>query len=273
MKDFDVEKIANSGEVFRLNKVSDDKYKSVYELISTDKYLNIVYDKKKNTYKYSCDKDEFKKIYKDYFDLDTDYSKYLKICKKDDKFLKDAIKYGEGLKILRQDKYEMLISFIISQRKSIKAIKTSIERICREAGKKIKNEFGIFYAFPTPKEILKNKIKLKSCGLGYRYPYIIEACERIASGEIKLDEYDKLSTEDLLKKLMTIKGVGEKVASCVALFAYHRLETCPMDVWMNRVLINAYHGKFPEEYIPYLGVLQQYMFYFAKEEHNVKKEY
>ena len=104
MKDFDIEKIANSGEVFRLNKVSDDKYKSVYELITTDKYLNIVYDKKKNTYKYSCDKDEFKKFYKDYFDLDTDYSKYLKICKKDDKFLKDAIKYGEGLKILRQDK-------------------------------------------------------------------------------------------------------------------------------------------------------------------------
>ena len=273
MKDFDIEKIANSGEIFRLNKVYDDKYKSVYDLMWTDKYLNIVYDKIKKTYKYSCDKKTFDKLYKNYFDLDTDYSKYIKICRKDDKFLKDALKYGEGLKILRQDKYEMLISFIISQRKSIKAIKTSIERICKIAGKKIKNDYGTFYAFPTPAEILKHKSKISSCGLGYRYPYIIEACEKLVSGEINLSKISDLPTEELIKELMKIRGVGEKVASCVALFAYHRLETCPMDVWMNRVLENAYGGAFPKEYLPYLGVLQQYMFYFAKEEHNVKKEY
>ena len=272
MKDFDIEKIANSGEIFRLNKVYEDDKKSVYDLMCTDKYLNIVYDKIKKEYKYSCDKKTFNNFYKDYFDLDTDYKKYIKICKKDDKFLKEALKFGEGIKILRQDKYEMLISFIISQRKSIKAIKTSIERMCKIAGKKIKNEYGVFYAFPTPKEILAHKSKIASCGLGYRYPYIIEACEKIISGEINLESLTKLPTEELIKELMKIKGVGEKVASCVALFAYHRLETCPMDVWMKRVLENAYGGEFPKAYVPYLGVLQQYMFFYAKEERNIKKE-
>ena len=272
MKDFDIEKIANSGEIFRLNKVYEDDKKSVYDLMCRDKYLNIVYDKIKDNYKYSCDKKTFDKFYKDYFDIDTDYKKYIKLCKKDDKFLKNALRYGEGLKILRQDKYEMLISFIISQRKSIKAIKTSIERMCKLAGKKIKNDYGIFYAFPTPEEIIKHKSKLSTCGLGYRYPYIIEACEKIISGEINLESLDKLSTDELLKELMKIKGVGLKVASCVALFSYHRLETCPMDVWMLRVLNDAYGGEFPKEYLPYLGVLQQYMFYYAKEEKNIKKE-
>ena len=106
--------------------------------------------------------------------------------------------------------------------------------------------------------------ELSSCGLGYRVEYIRNAAELTASGELDLEAFKGLETPELIEKLMELKGVGIKVASCVALFGYHRLDTVPVDVWMKRVIETVYGGALPEEYAPYAGVLQQYMFNYAR---------
>lgn len=271
IRNFNLKTIADSGQIFRFNKIdsgsSDNKSKkdySTYELINKDKYL-LITDKGNNSFDFSCSKKEFDDYYTHYFDLDNDYNKYKKVALKWDVFLNDCINYGKGLKILNQDPFEMLISFVISQRKSIPAIKTSIERMSKICGKKIQYKDKTYYAFPTPIEIVKNKSKLVSCGLGYRLPYIVEAAERVMNHEIELDSFYKLSSEELKEELLKLKGVGEKVASCIMLFAYHRIDICPKDVWINRVIEKKYNGKIPKQYEKYQGIIQQYWFYYAKE--------
>lgn len=259
IKNFNLRTIANSGQCFRLNEVSD----GVFDLVSTEKFLriNVINE---TTFDFKCNKKEFD-FYNYYFDLSDNYMKYSKLCKKNDSFLKKCISFSNGLKILNQDKFETIISFIISQRKSVKAIKTSIERLCLLSGKKIINKFGIFYSFPTADEILNtSKSKLQTCGMGYRTDYIIDFCKDYVCGKYDLDQFCNLSDDDLIDKLLTIKGVGIKVASCIALFAYHRLSICPRDVWINRVITKKYNGTLPKEYEKYAGVIQQYWFNYAR---------
>ncbi len=252
--------IANSGQCFRMNMV-DEK---VCHLIAKDKFLEIKRISN-DEYEFSCDKKTFDSFFYEYFDLNNDYKKYKRVLKKDDIFLKNCILYSKGLRILKQDKFETLISFIISQRKSIPAIKTSIERICESCGEKKKYKNITYYTFPSPFEIYKNKEKLKSCGLGYRLPYIVEVCKNIIDKRVDLEKIDKMTNEELLSELMKIKGVGIKVASCVALFAYRRIDICPIDVWISRVLNSKYNGEMPREYKKYAGIIQQYWFYYAKD--------
>lgn len=265
IKNFDLKTIADSGQIFRFNKLTtNDENDISYELINKDKYL-IIKKLGHDKFDFSCSKKEFNEFYINYFDLKTDYKKYKKIALNKDKFLKTCIEYGKNLKILNQDPFEMLISFIISQRKSIPAIKTSIERLSKVCGKKMIYKNQTYFAFPTALEIVKNKNKLSSCGLGYRLPYIVEASYKVMNKEIDLNRFYKLSNEDLKNELLQIKGVGEKVASCIMLFAYHRIDICPKDVWINRVIDKKYNGKIPTAYEKYQGIIQQYWFYYAKE--------
>lgn len=276
LKDFNLKTIADSGQIFRFNKIDNIKTKSdvgskkpkndcpIYELINQDKYL-LIKDLGSNKFDFSCTKKEFDEFYTHYFDLDNNYNKYKKVALAKDTFLKSCMDYGKGLKILNQDPFEMLISFIISQRKSIPAIKTSIERLSKACGKKMQFKDKTYYAFPTAMEIVKNKSKLSSCGLGYRLSYILEASYKAMNHEIDLDSYYKLSIDELHDKLLSIKGVGEKVASCIMLFAYHRIDICPKDVWINRVIENKYNGSIPKQYEKYQGIIQQYWFYYAKD--------
>ncbi len=258
IKNFDLKTIADSGQVFRMNA----KYVDFYELIAFNKYLTI---KKisKNEFEFSCSENEFENFFYDYFDLSTNYNKYKKIVKSDDVFLKKCIEFSGGLRILKQEKFETLISFIISQRKSIPAIKTSIERISKLCGKKKIYKNHIYYTFPTPIELYNKRDKLSSCGLGYRYEYVVNATKMILDGNLDLYKLDRLNNEDLKNELLKIKGVGEKVASCVMLFAYQRYDICPIDVWIRRVLDKEYNGVIPKEYKKYQGIIQQYWFYYA----------
>ena len=160
IKNLNLRTIANSGQCFRMYEVEEN----VFNIFSVDKMLRVKV-LNNNTFDFDCSEKEFK-YYSHYFDLSDNYDKYSKVCKKSDKFLKKCIEFSNGLRILNQDKFEMIISFIISQRKSVKAIQTSIERMCKLSGKKIKNKYGEFYAFPSAKEILKlSKSKLLSCGM------------------------------------------------------------------------------------------------------------
>ena len=205
---------------------------------------------------------EIEEFWKKYFDAELDYEAIRKMPEKKDKFLKGAAASGEGIRIIYQDPFETLITFIISQRKSIPAIKTSVERICATVGRKIPGT-GV-YDFPTPKELsLLGADELSACGLGYRAPYIHAAAESVYHGEINLEGMGRLNDDELLESLMSLNGVGVKVANCTALFGFHRLDLFPIDVWIQRALDTYYDGTFPlEKYHPYNGIMQQYIFAF-----------
>ena len=201
-------------------------------------------------------------FWKKYFDAELDYECIRKMPDKKDKFLKGAAAAGEGIRIIYQEPFETLITFIISQRKSIPAIKTSVERICAAAGRKIPGTE--VYDFPTPKELsLLGTDELTACGLGYRAPYIHSAAESVYHGDTDLEKLHGVSDDKLLESLMSLNGVGVKVANCTALFGFHRLDLFPIDVWIQRALDTYYDGTFPlEKYRPYNGIMQQYIFAF-----------
>ena len=181
-----------------------------------------------------------------YFDTAVNYEKIRKMPDKNDKFLRSAAKNGEGIRIIRQDPFETLITFIISQRKSIPAIKTSVEKLCEAVGRKIPGTD--VYDFPTPQEIIQlDSATLADCGLGYRASYIHATAAAFANGNMDMESLSAMNDEDLVNSLMTLKGVGIKVASCTALFGFHRLDFFPIDVWIQRALDAYYNGVFPLE--------------------------
>lgn len=257
IKDFSIDAIAESGQCFRITGTGDGSYR----IIALGRKLTVT-SLEDGAYRFSCKKEEFDNIWRDYFDLDTDYDEYKAIALPDDEYLKKAIAFGSGIRILNQEPWEMLISFIVSQRKSVPAIRTSVERLSALCGECIEDGE---YAFPSPEAIASvSDEELRSCGLGYRVEYITNAARLAAAGLLDLEELKCLDTDELIAKLMELKGVGIKVASCIALFGYHRLDTVPVDVWMKRVIDTAYNGELPAEYRPYAGVLQQYMFNYAR---------
>ena len=266
----DMKKIAESGQIFRFNVYDDE-----YSLVAGDKLLFIKEDD--DGYILSCSKSEFEEFWIDYFDLRLDYSDFEKNIPPDDLFLINAAEYSYGIRILNQDKWEMLISFIISQRKSIPAIKSSIEKLARTYGKKIDMQVpdfiknidknSEFFGFPTPKALADASLDdLNACSLGYRSPYIEASAKAVYRGDIDLEALSRLDDNELLAALMSLKGVGIKVANCVALFGYHRIAAFPIDVWIKRMIDEHYDGEFPLKlYDGYAGVIQQYIFYYGRE--------
>ncbi len=261
INDFSIEAIAESGQCFRITR-ADEPSGGVWQIIACGRVLELEY-LGESRYKFNCDEAEFDSFWRGYFDLDTDYELYRAAALPDDEYLKRAIGFGQGIRILRQEPWEMLISFIISQRKSVPAIRTSVERLAELFGERIEGTKA--YTFPTPLALAKAEpVELAACGLGYRVPYVREAAERVAEGSLELAALSSLDTDSLIQALMELKGVGIKVASCVALFGYHRLDVMPVDVWMQRVIETVYNGTLPAAYKPYAGVLQQYMFNYAR---------
>ena len=249
MKNFDIQQIADSGQIFRFNKTDD----SHYELIAKDRRLVLSTDR---------EPDLSDKFWWHYFDMDTDYGKYTEAVPDSDRFLSAAVRYAGGIRILNQDPWEMLISFIISQRKSIPAIKTSIEKLCERYG----TEMDGYYAFPTPEQLAVADMEgLKNCSLGYRAEYIYECARKTAEGIYDPEGWGKLGDDDLRQKLMSVRGVGIKVANCTMLFGYHRISAFPVDVWIKRIEDEYYGGAFPVDRYPgFAGVMQQYMFFYGR---------
>lgn len=258
IEDFSPEAIADSGQCFRMVSKPDG-----VRLVACGRWLKITPGE--GGFWFFCTDEEFETVWKPYFDLGADYASYRTRILKRDKFLQRAAEYGAGLRILRQEPFEMLVSFIISQRKSIPAIRTAVEALCTRFGSPIDTPEGTAYAFPTPKQLAAaSPEELAACGLGYRAPYVQDAARKTADGTLDLTALTALSDELLLEQLQTVRGVGIKVASCTALFAYHRLGALPVDVWIERVLRQVYGGSWPKRYLPCAGVLQQYMFYYAR---------
>ena len=268
---FDPIKIADSGQAFRIHTIDDTHT----ELVAFGRYLQIA-DLGNNEYAFSCSEEEFNDIWYDYFDLDTDYDAVVKKIHKDDKFLMDSAKFGHGIRILKQDVFETVISYIISQRRSIPSITTCVDRLSELAGTEIKlpklEEPFVkplkkeYFAFPTVKQLSKlTPEQINNIGAGYRTAYIISATEDFNSGKLNAESLKKLNNDELYEALINMYGVGVKVANCIMLFAFHRVGRFPVDVWIKRIEDTYYNGHFPtSEYPGISGVLQQFMFYFIR---------
>ncbi|TAH64785.1 MAG: DNA-3-methyladenine glycosylase 2 family protein [Anaerolineaceae bacterium] len=268
-KNFDIKQIAESGQCFRMDPISENKH----SLIAFDRYIELE-QVEEDLIDISCSKTDYEFIWKDYFDLDFDYGSIVgKLNSDSDEFLKAASSFGRGIRILRQDPFETLISFIISQNKNIPSIKVCIERICETYGNRMKdNKSGRdYYTFPTPIVLAEAKKEdLRALKLGYRDEYIIGAARAVAVGDIDLNALKICSHDEAVKALKSIKGIGDKVANCISLFGLHHIEAFPIDVWMKRVLSEYYQDKFdPEKYSGYAGIVQQYMFYYIRHIHGV----
>lgn len=257
--DFDLKKIADSGQTFRCRIFDDGTYRFI-----TREYILYIKKIENTQYEISCSLEEWEKVWMSYFDFDRDYAKIRRDFQ-DDLFLTMAADVGEGIRILRQDAWEMLISFIISQRKSIPAIKSCIEKICTLCGNKIQTEREEVFAFPIPAALYKaDTDKLAACGLGYRLPYIQNAATRIYEEPTFLQDAEELDDSNLLERLKLIKGVGDKVANCIMLFAYKRTSSAPVDTWINKVIQQKYDGINPfPNWGDVAGIAQQYIFYYS----------
>ena len=257
--DLDLKKISESGQCFRWTEISRDEY----QIIASDKCLRIK-ALEENCFDLNCSEEEFKDFWFDYLDLGENYTDIRqRISREKDEFLYRAAEYERGIRILRQDPWEMLITFIISQNKNIPAIRRSVEKLAELSGREMEDQSGVtYFAFPTPDALAGlREEQLKECGLGYRCRYVREAALAVAEGRLNLTNL-KLQEEDTAMRTLTgLAGVGKKVASCVSLFGLHHLNSFPIDVWVKRILEEQYPSGYPfEEYSPYNGVYQQYMF-------------
>lgn len=210
---------------------------------------------------YDTTTSDFEDLWKSYFDLDTDYAS-IKQSLSFDETIRKSYEYAGGIRILKQQNFEALCSFIISQNNNIPRIKGSIDKLCRKFGNKITQEH---YSFPTS-EVLSSVTKedLQGLSLGYRDDYIIDCASKIKSGEIELESITKMDIQDARIALRTIKGVGPKVAECALLFGFYRVEAFPIDTWIKKALNYFYKDGFPEQAKEYAGIAQQYIFHYMR---------
>jgi len=264
-----------SGQCFRITEEIDGSF----TCILNDRVINIKQDS--DYLEVTSNKiDNLLEVITHYFDLETDYDKYINELSNQDSYLKEISNKCSDYKILRQDKFEMFISYIISQNNNVKRISNSIEKLSKMAGEKIVWNEKEYHLFPAPSSLMKLSIEeLRSTGVGFRDKYIISALEKIKEDNSFLDKIDTLNTEDALKELCSIKGIGLKVASCILLFGYYRLDVFPIDTWviknisLNYPMVNPIQKEIEKfarnKFGKYSGLAIQYMFHY---ERNKKSE-
>ena len=214
-------------------------------------------------------------ILQDYLDLKRDYAE-IKSVLSEDSIMKKAIDFGYGIRVLKQEHWECLASFIISANNRIPMIMRSVENIAKSFGKPVEFEGKIHFSFPEPEELVGiDEEKLALCGVGFRCKYIRHAARMVASGELDLNEVENMDSKTAREELMRIPGVGPKIADCVLLYSYGKPDVFPTDVWIKRVVEELYFGrdaKLPEiqnfavsKFGSLAGFAQQYLFYYARE--------
>ena len=273
---FEPKHIFECGQCFRWNKQDDGSYTGVFG----NSVLNV---KKVNNDIILCGNldGNIKEICTKYFDLDTDYNKIKEKLSEIDENVKTSIKYGEGIRILKQDKWETLISFIISANNNIPRIKKIIEKLSQKYGKEIMWNEKKYYTFPTTEELSKATIEdLRNLGLGFRDKRVYETTKMIVGKKISLEELEKIEDSNILREeLNKFPGVGDKVADCIMLFSMRRFDVFPIDVWVRRVMNELYiknedETKLKKEDIRKLaekkysnlaGIAQQYLFYWKRD--------
>lgn len=263
---FDIVQIFDCGQCFRFNRVDEN----TYEGVAFDRYIKIE-QSNDSIVLYNADAEEFEKIWKDFFDLDTDYGKIINgFC--DDEILDKAAKYSSGIRILNQDKWETLCSFIISQNNNIPRIKGIIDRMSEKYGNLIwKEGEKSYYSFPDAKTLYQaGEDEIFALKTGFRAKYIYDCAKTVCENPFFLTQTDGMSTYDASKNLQLIKGVGEKVAACTLLFGFKRYDAFPVDVWVKRILEKYYpEGATGHLTGEHAGIAQQYLFYYERCMNNV----
>ena len=270
---FDAKAIFTCGQAFRWYEESDGSFTTVH----LGRVLNVLNDDNKVIFK-GTNLEEFNEIWMDYFDLNTNYLEIRKTLS-NNKILANAMEYGKGIRILNQNHFEMLISFIISANNMIPRIKKSIEVISMRYGKFIcEDENRKYYSFPTVEELSKATVEdlREFAKVGFRDKRIFDTINMILDGKIDLDNFENLETDILREELLKFAGVGNKVADCIMLFSYKRGEVFPVDVWIKRVMEELFiKEETPVKKISkeadrifgkYAGYAQQYLFYYGREE-------
>lgn len=260
LDNFSLREICQSGQCFRMRETEE---KNTYELIAGDKYLKA--SQEGSIVNFFCSDMEFICYWVPYFDIDVDYGKYIQTVNPRDSYLNAAVQCGSGIRILHQDLWEMIITFLISQQNNISRIRGCIERLCARYGEKMESDSTEYYSFPTPEQLsAATEADLRQLGMGYRARYIVETTRSILTGEVSLDRlYQIKYYRTARKELMKLSGVGEKVADCICLFALHHMDAFPIDTHIRQVLDEHYRRGFPNRrYRGMRGIMQQYIFYY-----------
>ena len=273
VENFDAKAIFTCGQAFRWYEEKNGSFTTVH----LGRVLNVLNEDDKVIFK-GTNLEEFNEIWIDYFDLNTDYQSIRKSLA-NNKILANAMEYGKGIRILNQNHFEMLISFIISANNMIPRIRKSIEVISMRYGKFIcQDENRKYYSFPTVDELSKATVEelREFAKVGFRDKRIFDTVNMIKNENIDLDGFENLETDILREELLRFSGVGNKVADCIMLFSYKRGEVFPVDVWIKRVMEELFiKEETPVKKISkeadrifgkYAGYAQQYLFYYGREE-------
>ena len=244
------------GQAFRWQELEEDLWQGV----AFGKHLKIGAKDGVITL-YDTTEEDFYEIWQNYFDLERDYPEILRTLSANE-VLKTAGEYAYGIRILRQEPWEALCSFIISQNNNIPRIKGIVERLCENFGDKIAD--GV-YSFPSAQKIASLTLEdLAILRSGFRAKYILDAAKKVASGEIVLEELRNMPLDTARAELVKIYGVGEKVADCTLLFGLSHINAFPKDVWIKRATQKLFDGVLPECATDYAGIAQQYIFHYAR---------
>ncbi len=278
------------GQAFRYEKVLEEADYTEYLTVIYGRVITVGQRERGELIFYTEDEEFFDSVIAPYFSLETDYIKIREDIKShsDSEWLRRAADSASGIAILKQEPWEALISFIISQNNNIPRIRKIIRKICSVYGEclaekqsfevcplgkccgkpngEVCRDCGICYSFPTAKQITDNPEGLLSANPGFRYRYLLSAAERVMSGETNLDKIGGArSYTYTLEELKKIVGVGDKVASCVALFGFGNLDAFPIDVWMKRAIDEYFDGHLDHTALGrYAGVAQQYIFHYIR---------
>lgn len=272
IKDFDLMQTLECGQCFHFEKLGEMEYAVVH-----GKYLLHIKQKENELFCRDLTPDEFEHVWLEYFDLNRDYDRIKCHLVRADERLEDAIRTNYGVRILNQQFEETLMSFIISQNKQIPHIK----KIVRDISEKYGDYLGIindmkFYAFPDREQLKKITVQdYRVCKTGFRAPYLFDASEKLSGPEFEIEELKKMGYEKAKERLISVKGVGEKVANCVLLFSLGYRNSFPVDVWIKRIMESMYFKKSAdnseimqfavERFGEYAGYAQQYLFYYARD--------
>lgn len=278
---FDIGKIFDCGQCFRFDKVENSPHEIEFSGVAYGRFVSFAQDGD-TLYIYNSTIEEYCAVWKHYLALDEDYEKIEKdiVSRSENPALLSAVEYGRGIRILRQECWEAVCSFIISQNNNIPRIKKLIEALSAECGKRIEvpeeleghlSGRSSLHAFPSPEAVMRLGVDgLSELKMGFRAKYIYDAAEKIASGKLDLSVIDKnMSTAEATELLCTVKGIGPKVASCALLFGFEKYDAFPIDVWIKKVIAKYFSQERAEMFDPrvlgdYAGIAQQFLFYYER---------
>lgn len=246
------------GQAFRWRQDPEDPAR--WEGVAFGKFLRL--REEEGGLALSCPGEEFEALWRDYFDLDTDYPAIRARLSSLSPVLADAAAYAPGIRILRQEPWEALCSFVVSQNNNIRRIQGIVERFCQLFGAPLE---GGARAFPTPERVAGlDPEELAPLRCGYRAAYVLDAARAVASGRVDLGRVAREPAAFGREELGKIRGVGPKVAECALLYGFHKTECFPMDVWMKRAMKTLLPGMEPEDFGPHAGLAQQYIFHYSR---------